>query len=108
MSRVLLLNSNIMVAEGTYVTMKASIEEVKRTVNAADEVISYIGYPDTAKFMSELLGIDVPVNRGIAELKDGDIMVVCKLKYRVQNPADKGKFVPKPDDIEWWITKYTK
>jgi hypothetical protein len=32
-------------------------------------------------------------------------MLVCKLKYRVSNPADKGAEVPE-DAFEWWVVEY--
>jgi hypothetical protein len=38
-------------------------------------------------------------------LADGDEILVCKLRYRLKNPADKGKEVSK-DDFEWWHVIY--
>jgi hypothetical protein len=46
-----------------------------------------------------------PLNRGETVLADGDEILVCKLRYRLKNPADKGKEVSK-DDFEWWHVIY--
>ena len=104
---VKLMNSAMMPAEGVYKLKKITPEEAKEVASKAT-VESYVGYPDTAKYMSEKLGIEVPVNRSEAILEDGDVMIICKLKYRVQNPQEKGKFTPNDDDFEWYICYYNQ
>ena len=65
---------------------------------------SYVGYPETASYMAKILGVGVPVNREQAVLEDGDVVLVCKLAHRVQDPTTKGKFTP--DQYEWWVVYY--
>jgi len=46
---------------------------------------SYVGYESTAKYMEKVLGEYIPVNRDTAKLEPKDVILVCKLPYRV-NP----------------------
>ena len=103
--RIVLMNSTMCPAEGTYVVEKITPEIAKQLVQKADKVESYIGYPQTAEYMSRVLGIAVPVNRGETVLHNGDTVIVCKLKYRVANPATKGEGVNE-EDFEWWKMTY--
>jgi len=100
-----LLNSAMCPQEGTYRVSKITPEQARQIVQKAEVVKSYIGYPQTAEYMSSVLGIQVEVNRGETRFEDGDIAVVCKLKYRVANPADKGSTVD-PDAFEWYVMFY--
>ena len=102
----ILLNATVMPNEGRYTLKKITAEEAKKIVWNSKTVESYIGYPDTAKFMSNVLNIPVELNRTKFFFKDGDIAVVCKLKYRVRNPEEKGKFTPSPEDFEWYLESY--
>ena len=102
-----LMNSAMMPAPGVYVAKKITPEQAKEIIDRHNGIFeSYIGYPDTARYMSQILGIDVPVNRGETVLADEDEILVCKLKYRVAKPSDKGKFTPSDEDYEWFWVKY--
>ena len=93
--------------EGVYVLRKITPERAKEIVKNK-ETISFIGYPDTARFIEKVLGVTVPINREKVVFQEGDVAIVCKLKYRVRNPKDKGRFTPEPDDYEWYLEKYSK
>jgi len=101
---VYLLNSAIIVDDGTYTYKTVKAGDVKAFIGDQD-FISYIGYPDTAKFLSSIIGRHVPTNRGMISMNVGDVAVVCKLKYRVQDPKTKGAFTPGPDDYTFGILK---
>lgn len=105
---VKLMNSAMMPVEGVYKLRKITVDEARMVVAKAAKIESYIGYPDTANYMSHVLGIEVPISRAETTLEDGDIMLICRLRYRVQNPQEKGKFVPKDDDFEWFVAEYQK
>lgn len=107
MKKIILINATMMPNEGEYILRKISPKTAKRIVKG-QKIESYIGYSNTAKFMSKILEIPIPVNRQKVQLKDGDITLVCKLKYRVKNPNDKGKFTPSDDDYEWYLETYKK
>lgn len=89
---ILLLNSAVMPTEGVY-TLKRISEATFRTVLRGAVVTknfqSYIGYPETARLIEELTGIEVEVSREQAVLAPGDIILIVKLRQRVVNPADK-------------------
>ena len=108
MKKIILLNSAVMPNEGVYILKKITPERAKEIITSNYEIESYIGYPDTARFMESILGITIPINRTKVILQNGDIAIVCRLKYRVKNPKDKGRFVPKPDDYEWYLETYSK
>ena len=103
-----LMNSTVMPVEGVYVCKKLKEDEVAKVfVKEAEKGWkSYVGYPQTAMYMAEKLGVDIEVNREqITELKDGDTMLVCKLKYRVSDPATKGEEVD-TNMFEWYLVKF--
>jgi hypothetical protein len=105
--RLFLMNSAVTPIDGRYTVQHTDLEGARYAVAIADEIVSYVGYPTTAQYMSKTLGIPVAVNREhLKELRHGDIMLVCRLKYRVPDPADKGKFEPGEEDFEWLIIKY--
>lgn len=101
-----LMNSAMMPVPGTYIAKRITPDEAKSILQKHERFESYIGYPDTAKYMARILGVDVPVNRLQTTLEDGDEVLVCRLKYRVQNPNAKGSFTPSDDDYEWWYVQY--
>jgi len=106
--RLILMNSAVITKNGTYVAREITPDEARdivRKFQELGEIISYVGYEQTAEYMARTLGIDVPLNRGQVDLQKGDIMLVCKLKYRVANPATKGAPV-REDDFEWMEVMY--
>lgn len=107
MKAIKLLNSAMMPQEGHYslkrITREEFVEEIRTNV-----IISYIGYKDTADFIEKISGVEIDVNRNPTELRDTDTFLVIKLKYRVPNPAEKGKYVPTDEDYEFFICHYSK
>lgn len=45
-----------------------------------DGVESFVGHQDTAAILSDILGVEVPVNRGNLQLKRGERMIVAQYK----------------------------
>ena len=104
-----LMNSAMMPVPGVYRIQKISPEQAREIVKKHHNIFeSYVGYQDTAAYMSQVLGVDVPVNRAETVLADEDEILVCKLKYRVAKPSDKGKFTPSDEDYEWFWVKYRR
>lgn len=62
-------------------------EEARRIIAEAEskgrEVVSAIGHQSTAQLLSQLLGREVPVNRAMVELRDGDEAIVFQLMVRL-------------------------
>ena len=47
-----------------------------------DRLYSVVGHESTAKFMSTLLGVEVPFNRELYKWKDGDLVLAMMLNFR--------------------------
>ena len=109
MRTVFLLNSAILTTDGTYTMETITTNDAKVVLRAFLKnpthytIKSTIGYPDTAKIMSEALNYDVQVSRESINMNSGDVAIVAKLKYRVKHPDDKGRFIPHVDDFIWQI-----
>lgn len=104
---VVLVNSAMMPREGKYIYAEVSREVFVYFVRKfADKLQSYIGYPDTAAHITEITGVDIPLNREPVVLRGDTIMLICKLAYRVQNPDEKGKFKPNEADYVYGIAHY--
>ena len=111
MPRVKLVNSAMMPSEGTYKLRRITKNLFIRILRRASErgiVDSTIGYPNVIDLLFKWTGISFPVSREQTTLEDGDIMLITKLKYRVQDPSTKGKYVPSEDDYEFFIATYKK
>lgn len=79
--QVTLLNCAILTTEGNFSLKKTSIEDVKSLIEDV-EIQSAIGHQSTAEILSELLGIDIPVNIIQYEQKTGDTAIVFKLRSK--------------------------
>jgi len=60
-----------------------------------------IGYPDTVKIIESISGVNVGLNRGKFSMEEGDTAIIIKLKYRVPDPSQKGRFTPGKGDFEF-------
>lgn len=92
-----LMNSAMMPEEGIYVCHRITKNEFKEIFHSHKEWVSYIGYPQTADILSEMLGVNIPVSRAETILEDGDVLLVAKLNYRVSSPLAKGQYVSEKD-----------
>lgn len=101
-----LLNSAMMPVEGVYKLQRISPEDFS-SILRSEEYQSYIGYPDTARMIEEIAKVSVPLSREQTTVQDGDILLICRLKYRLQDPAAKGKFTPSVNDFEFFRCEYS-
>jgi hypothetical protein len=106
-----LLNSAMMPQPGHY--KMESLEprqfaEYMLRAHKKGELKSYIGYGSTAKILTELAGIYIPTGRAQTQLSDGDVMLIARLKYRVQEAGFKKTDAVNPtiDDLEFFICTY--
>jgi hypothetical protein len=72
---------------------KISLSEAKDILSKG--FISAIGYESTAKILSELLGVEVQLNRINVKCQSSDVLIVFTLKSR----APEGKILTK-EEIE--------
>lgn len=61
---------------------EASVSEVKSLI--ANGFTSAIGHEGTARVLSQLLGVEVPVNRIMVRLMPGTILIVFQLLVRLE------------------------
>lgn len=78
---IALLNTSIATADGDYNLTTITLDKAKNLIQGR-EILSAIGHESTAQILSELLGIDVPVNRIAFEQQPGQSAIVFKLNGR--------------------------
>ena len=108
---VVLLNSSMMPSEGLYILRRVSREffaELIADAHRRGNLRSYIGYPETAQHIEQISGVPSPVNRAATQLPDQALIAVCKLKYRVSDPATKGRLQPGDEDYEYFVATYDR
>ena len=109
--KVRLMNSAMMPKEGVYravkITKQEFIKEIKEAYNKGI-LESYIGYENNVELIKKWTGITVELRRVPTTVEDGDVLLVLKLKYRVQNPSQKGKFQPSEEDYEFYKVYYSE
>lgn len=79
--KLALLNTSILTNAGTYSLQDITLSEA-RTLVRENELDSAIGHASTAKIISKLLGIKVPVNRQMFSQEAGQQALVFKLNGR--------------------------
>ena len=77
-----LLNTSIITADGTFTLRTISLDDAKDLIADHESLDSAIGHESTAQIMTELLGVDVPVNRQMFEQQPGQKALVFKLNGR--------------------------
>lgn len=104
------MNSAVMPQTGTYSIKKCNAEtwtaELKAIINKEVDFRQYIGYKSTLTFVEHLIGKSLgEVSWKKTELKDGDMIFVIRLKYRV-TPYEKKEDTPDIRDFEYFIGRY--
>jgi hypothetical protein len=95
MSVTYILNSAVLTAFGTYRYSPLPPEEARRLLG--EGFISAIGHPETARVASEILGVEIPVNRVEVRMEPGDRAIVLRLKHR---PPAGAEIHAAPEDYE--------
>lgn len=91
--------------EGIYTLQsiaKTTFKNILQEAQTTNNLKSYIGYPETARLIEQLAGIEVEVSREQAELKHGDVMLIMRLRHRVANPASKNTLELSIDDFDFY------
>lgn len=101
-----LMNAAVMPCEGSYTAKSLTAEEyaerIKLALNSIKAIKSSIGYPAAADIIEQLTGWRPPINRDRTEIQTGDVMLVCRLQYRVADPRDKKHQAPSVGDYEFF------
>lgn len=81
MKKLALLNTTIATVDGVFEVRTVTLEQA-RELAQSNELLSAIGHESTAQIMTELLGVNIPVNRIQFAQKEGQVALVFKLKGR--------------------------
>lgn len=81
MKKVALLNTTIATVDGVFEVRTITLEKA-REIAQSNELLSAIGHESTAQIMSELLQVNVPVNRIQFSQELNQTALVFKLKGR--------------------------
>lgn len=94
---VYILNSPIITSFGTYHYKPITISEAKQILG--DSFISAIGHEATAKLLSNLLELQIPVNRVAITMQTGDKAVV----FRILERLPEGKVLSEKElrNLKW-------
>ncbi|MEM4202622.1 MAG: DUF1874 domain-containing protein [Candidatus Methanomethylicaceae archaeon] len=109
--RYVLMNSAMMPSPNfVYQPRLLSQEEFVQLLQEAQrsgQLESYIGYETTASHIAKISGVSVSVNRAETQVQEGDVMLVCKLRYRLPSPSQKAnpqaQAAISDEDFEYWL-----
>ena len=79
--KLALLNTSILTAYGNYQYTPLNLSAAQKMA-ASNELLSAIGHQSTAEILTELLGVEVPMNRIQFAQEIGQNAIVFKLKCR--------------------------
>lgn len=104
---LVLMNSAVMVGDGKWERRTISRGEFVDLLRRADRLISYVGYQATADHIHRISGRSIPISRDESRMRPGDTALVCKLRYRLDSPARKGKnWTPHENDFEYLLVRW--
>ena len=100
-----LLNAAVMPREGKYSLIRLDPDDFAYLVRRLRPV-SYIGYRNCQDMIESLCDVPIELCRESTPVEDGDTLLICRLKYRVGNPAVKGFVQATVDDYEFFFCVY--
>jgi hypothetical protein len=81
-NKIYILNAPVLTSYGRYVFRKITVTKAKKILSS-ENFVSAVGHEATAKFLTQLLGIDIPFNRIQIKMSKGDKAVVFRLIDRL-------------------------
>lgn len=99
----LIINAAMVPNAGTFRYQRiTSLKAAAWLVIYGHRAVSYVECSQTAAHLEALCSyLQVVINRTKTTMCPGDEALVCKLAYRVENPATKGQ--PQPEDWEYGL-----
>ncbi len=79
---IAILNGAIITADGEYSCRTISLEEAREVVQSAPGIISAVGHQATAEILTDLLEIEIGLNRINFHQKTGQQALIFKLNSR--------------------------
>lgn len=99
---VKLMNSAMMPCSGVYECKEISEEVFAYLLKVANDdcgIDSYIGYKENIAYIKALTGIEVPLNRSLTPLMDGDQILAMRKRY--YNPEEARAKNKRTSEGEW-------
>jgi len=88
--RVVIANAfsvNMVEKSDIFAIIKLDINSAKSVIDSARksniEIVSIVGHESTAKLLSKILGIDIPVNRANYRITENDMLLVFTISERL-------------------------
>ena len=75
------MNSPVLTSYGEFSFQRITLEEAKKELQ--DGFVSAIGHEATSKLLTQLLGLEVKMNRIQVTMATGDVAIVFRLKTRL-------------------------
>jgi hypothetical protein len=101
-NKIILLNA-VVPKDGCLCIKYLDLESAINLIRNAEQVVSFIGHPNTAQLISKISGREIGVNRGEYIPSSGDQALVIRLKRRLQTP---GEAQPSAEDLEFLLVEY--
>lgn len=83
MKKLAILNTTILTADGCFAMWSVKLEKALQMIGP-NNTISYVGHESTSQVLTELLGVEVPVNREEFKQAPGQYALCFKLHGRPQ------------------------
>jgi hypothetical protein len=83
MTTISILSSAIQPVDGIQKRSTISVEQAKELLIQADTVVSYVGHPGTAAYLSQVLDLSVETTRGQYKPQTGDRAIAVTAKERL-------------------------
>jgi hypothetical protein len=100
-----ILNSAVLTSFGLFFYTAITPEEAREWYGDGAEVVSTVGYAETAEALSQLLGRPVSVNRTTITMQEGDEALVFRLVLPAGSPRidpkDKGTITSHVNAGHW-------
>ena len=80
---VAILNCAIITSDGIYECYDCTLDDARKIVKGDYGYISAVGHEATAQILTELLGVEIPMNRIEFKQQDNQMALVFKLNGRI-------------------------
>jgi len=99
------LNAAVITSTGKYDVKKITREGAIRKLKGARKVVSAVGHPGSASFLTQVLKYKIPTNRVMVKMRKGDEAIVLKLKSRLPEGKVLSEKELKKYPYELWLVK---
>ena len=87
------------------VMCQCSPKQLKREISVANKIESYVGHQTTADIFSNILGVEIPMNRGTLKINTGEEYHILVGQYTGPRLEEGAKELPVGAKIVWWIVE---